>query len=26
VTGNRTLMGFLIQPIMDTLHHSFHEQ
>jgi HlyD family type I secretion membrane fusion protein len=26
VTGNRTLMGFLIQPIMDTIHHSFHEQ
>jgi HlyD family type I secretion membrane fusion protein len=26
VTGNRTLMGYLIQPIMDTVHHAFHEQ
>lgn len=26
VTGNRTLMGFLIQPITDTVHHAFHEQ
>jgi HlyD family type I secretion membrane fusion protein len=26
VTGNRTLMGFLIQPIMDTVHHAFREQ
>ncbi|HEV2530859.1 HlyD family type I secretion periplasmic adaptor subunit [Phenylobacterium sp.] len=26
VTGNRTLMGFLIQPIVDTVNHSFHEQ
>lgn len=26
VTGNRTLMGFLIQPITDTLHHAFREQ
>lgn len=26
VTGNRTLMGFLIQPVMDTFHHAFREQ
>jgi HlyD family type I secretion membrane fusion protein len=26
VTGNRTLMGFLIQPVMDTVHHAFREQ
>lgn len=26
VTGNRTLMGFLIQPVMDTVHHAFHER
>jgi len=26
VTGNRTLMGFLIQPITDTLQHAFREQ
>jgi multidrug efflux pump subunit AcrA (membrane-fusion protein) len=26
VTGNRTLMGFLVSPITDTLHHAFREQ
>ncbi|THD82121.1 MAG: HlyD family type I secretion periplasmic adaptor subunit [Phenylobacterium sp.] len=26
VTGNRTLMGFLISPITDTMHHAFREQ
>jgi HlyD family type I secretion membrane fusion protein len=26
VTGNRTLMGFLIQPVTDTVRHAFHEQ
>ena len=26
VTGNRTLMGFLVTPITDTLHHAFREQ
>jgi HlyD family type I secretion membrane fusion protein len=26
VTGKRTLMGFLISPITDTLGHAFHEQ
>ncbi|RAK51985.1 HlyD family type I secretion periplasmic adaptor subunit [Phenylobacterium soli] len=25
-TGDRTLMGFLITPITDTIHHAFHEQ
>jgi HlyD family type I secretion membrane fusion protein len=26
VTGKRTIMGFLISPITDTLHHAFREQ
>lgn len=26
VTGNRTLMGFLVSPISDTIHHAFREQ
>jgi HlyD family secretion protein/epimerase transport system membrane fusion protein len=26
VTGKRTLMGFLIQPITDTMSHAFREQ
>jgi HlyD family type I secretion membrane fusion protein len=26
VTGKRTLMGFLISPITDTMEHAFHEQ
>jgi len=26
VSGKRTLMGFLISPITDTLEHAFHEQ
>jgi multidrug efflux pump subunit AcrA (membrane-fusion protein) len=26
VTGKRTIMGFLITPITDTLHHAFREE
>ena len=26
VTGNRTIMGFLISPITDTVRHAFREQ
>jgi len=26
VTGKRTIMGFLISPVTDTLHHAFREQ
>lgn len=26
VTGDRTLLGFLLQPIMDTVHHAFREE
>ena len=26
VSGKRTLMGFLISPITDTMEHAFHEQ
>jgi hypothetical protein len=26
VSGKRTLLGFLISPITDTLDHAFHEQ
>jgi HlyD family type I secretion membrane fusion protein len=26
ITGNRTLLGFLVSPITDTLEHAFHEE
>ena len=26
VSGKRTLMGFLVSPITDTMEHAFHEQ
>jgi hypothetical protein len=26
ITGKRTIMGFLISPITDTIHNAFREQ